>query len=349
MTKRHMASLVCAFVFLAWIAIDANAQASGKAAVQSHLAAAKAAAYEPGNDLTTLYDTVCAPALSDRGPREPDIQALAESRAPQTGPRSEWHTEPGKAFDNLFYIGSPFQSTWAVTTSEGIILIDSGYDYSAKELITDGLKKLHLDPTQIKYVVLTHVHGDRFYGARYLQDTYKARVIMSEADWNVMTKTNDPGELKPKKDMVATDGMKLTLGDNTLTLYITPGHTPGTLSTLVPLKDGNQRHLGYLLGGRGAEMSDYGVSYFPDMATAMRTWTASIKRFHNIAQKAGADTFLSIHPQHDKTFDKLTAVRFRKPGAPHPFVNKEFIENHTTVMTECMEAQLAWLKAGGVN
>src|SRR5207244_11352267 len=101
-------SLFYAVLCLASMAIDANAQASGKASVQSHLAAAKAAAYEPGNDLTQLYDTVCAPALSDRGPREPEIQAVAESRAPQTGPRSEWHTEPGKAFDNLFYIGSPF-------------------------------------------------------------------------------------------------------------------------------------------------------------------------------------------------------------------------------------------------
>ena len=146
--------------------------------------------------------------------------------------------------------------------------------------------------------------------------------------------------------MVPTDGMKLTLGDTTLTLYVTPGHTPGTLSTVVPLKDGNQRHLGYILGGRGAEMADYGVPYFPDMATAMRTWIASIKRFHDIEQKAGADVFLSIHPQHDKTFDKLTALRFRKPGAPHPFVSKEFIENHVTVMTECMEAQLAWLRNG---
>ena len=238
------------------------------------------------------------------------------------------------------------QSVWAVTTSDGIILIDSAYDYTVKELVTNGLKKLGLDPTQIKYVILHHAHNDRYFGSKYLQDTYKAHLIMSEADWNVIAKNTDPAELKPRKDMVATDGMKLTLGDTTLTLYITPGHTPGTLSTLVPLKDGNQRHLGFLLGGRGAEMSDYGVSYFPDMATAMRTWIASIKRFHDIAQKAGADTFLSIHPQHDKTFNKVIAVRFRKPGEPHPFVNKEYIDNHVTVMTECMEAQLAWLKGG---
>src|SRR5437879_3819530 len=273
MMKRYKASLFCAVLFLASIAIDANAQASGKASVQSHLAAAKAAAYEPGNDLTQLYDTVCAPALSDRGPREPEIQAVAESRAPQTGPRAEWRTPPGKAFDNLYYIGSPFQSTWAVTTSDGIILIDSGYDYSAKELITDGLKKLHLDPTQIKYVVLTHVHGDRFYGARYLQDTYKARVIMSEADWNVMTKTNDPSELKPKKDMVATDGMKLTLGDTTLTLYITPGHTPGTVSVLAPPKDGNERHVGAVWGGINPSLTRYGVRYYKNWEETFKTWS----------------------------------------------------------------------------
>src|SRR2546428_11500862 len=341
MTKRHMASLVCAFVFLAWIAIDANAQASGKAAVQSHPAAAKAAAYEPGNDLTTLYDTVCALALSDRGPREPDIQALAESRAPQTGPRSEWHTEPGKAFDNLYYIGSPFQSTWAVTTSEGIILIDSGYDYSAKELITDGLKKLHLDPTQIKYVVLTHVHGDRFYGAKYLQDTYHPHIIMSEADWNVMAKTNDPSELKSKKDMVATDGMKVTLGDTTLTLYITPGHTPGTVSVLVPLKDGNERHVGAVWGGINPDVGRYGVRYFPSMAETFKTWSSSATRFQNIAAKANADVYLTLHPFYDKALDKLHALNFRKPGGPHPFVSKDNLNRFLTIIRECTEAQLA--------
>jgi metallo-beta-lactamase class B len=146
--------------------------------------------------------------------------------------------------------------------------------------------------------------------------------------------------------MVATDGMKLTLGDTTLTLYITPGHTPGTLSTLVPLKDGSRRHLGYILGGRGATMEDYGVRYFSDMTTTIRTWIASIKRFHAIAEKAGADVFLSIHPQHDRTFDKLNALRFRRPGDPHPFVTKEAIRNHVTVMTECLEAQLVWQTRG---
>ena len=54
---------------------------------------------------------------------------------------------------------------------------------------------------------------------------------MSAADWDVIDRL---GGTKPTRDMVATDGQKLTLGDTTVTLYITPGHTPGTLSVLIP-------------------------------------------------------------------------------------------------------------------
>ena len=49
--------------------------------------------------------------------------------------------------------------------------------------------------------------------------------------------------------MVVTDGQKLTLGDTTLTLYLTPGHTEGTISTIVPVRDGGQRHVAAAWGG----------------------------------------------------------------------------------------------------
>src|SRR5947207_11957462 len=130
------------------------------------------------------------------------------------------------------------------------------------------------DPAQIKYVVLSHTHGDRYFGAKYLQETYKARVILSEADWTAMYKSNEPVELRPKKDMVATDGMKLTLGDTTLTLYLTPGHTPGTVSVLVPLKDGNERHVEAVWGGINHDVRRNGVQYFANMDGTFKSWQA---------------------------------------------------------------------------
>lgn len=342
--KRFWAHLLCGVLFFTLaIAIEAKAaeNAADSPAVQRHVAAAKAVAYEPGNDLTTLFDTVCAPALDPKGPKEPNIQQKNDTRPPSKGPRTEWKTQPYKVFDNLYYVGSPFQSTWAITTSAGIIIVDSGYDYSAPELITGGLKKLGLDPTQIKYVVLTHIHSDRIWGTPYLQQTYGAHVVMSQADWDADAKTNDPPELKPKKDMVATDGMKLTLGDTTLTLYMTPGHTPGTTSIIVPLKDGNQKHIGAIWGGINADMGRNGVQYFPSLADTFKTWIASAEKFQEIVKKENADTYITLHPFYDRAMDKMNALRFRKPGDPNPFVSKANLNHFLTIIKECTAAELA--------
>lgn len=324
----------------------ANAQGT-MAAAKIHIDKAKAAAYRPGFDLTTLYEWICLAALSDKGPQEPPLE-LPNRNIP---PRSDWYSEPSKVFDNLFWLGSygdnrrvpqiGGDSTWAVTTSAGIILIDSGYDYSVKVLVTDGLKKLGLDPTQIKYLIISHAHNDRFYGATYIQDTYHPHVIMSDADWKTLAQDNDPEELKPKKDMVATDGMKLTLGDTTLTLYITPGHTPGTISTLIPLKDGNDRHVGVIWGGVNPSLVRHGVRYYASWQESFKTWSASVTRFQGIAAAAGADTYLTLHPFYDNVLEKIHAIAYRRPGDPHPFVNKDNLNRYLTITKECTDAQLA--------
>ena len=227
---------------------------------------------------------------------------------------------------------------WAVTTSEGIILHDTAYDYMVEEQVDKGLRKLGLDPAQIKYVIVSHGHGDHYLGAKHLQQTYHPRIIMSEADWNFMAKDDTPPELKPERDMIATDGMKLTLGDTTLTLYITPGHTPGTISTLIPIKDGNQRHLASIWGGNAISARG-----FPNLTEAVKLYGASARRYRDIAVNAGADIYLSSHTVHDKTLDKLNALRFRGPADPHPFISKDAVQRHLTLVGECADAQLAWL------
>ena len=353
--RRDRAALFCALALSACGMLSVAGAQGPNAAAQVHLERAKAAAYRPGHSLMMLYENVCADALSAEGPVEPratdggqTAPPLANRRIP---PRSDWYSEPAKVFDNLYWLGShgdahriprlSGDSTWAVKTSAGIILIDTGQDFSAKELITEGLRKLGEDPAQIKYVILTHNHGDRYFGARYIQETYHPRVIMSDADWTAMAASNEPVELRPKKDMVATDGMKLTLGDTTLTLYLTPGHTPGTISVLVPLKDGNNRHVGAVWGGINPSVARYGVRYYRSLEEAFRTWSASAVRFQQIAAKAGADTYLTIHPSLDDAEEKIHALKYRKPGDPHPLVSRDNLNRFLTIIKECTDAQLA--------
>ena len=287
-----------------------------------------------------MFETLCEPAMSEEGPREPGLQvapSLADRRVP---PRVEWYAAPEKVFDNLYYVGSTRDSIWAVTTSEGIIVVDTGYDYSIEEL-TNGLKTFGLDPADIAYVLLSHAHGDRYFGAKFLQDTYGSRIIMSEADWDVMAKSNEPPEIKARKDIVATDGMQLTLGNMTLTLYLTPGHTPGTISTVLPgLREGNQRHVGVVWGGMNPSFERYGIQYYPSLAATFKAWSDSIWRFKDIAETAGADVYLAIHPHYDRTLDKLRALRYRRPGDPHPFISTDAVDRFLTIMGECTDAQL---------
>ena len=333
--------------FAGWNTPGASAQ-SAKA--QAHVAAARAAAYEPGQDFTDIFGLCAEPR-----PRAPVAPPAAErpvsGAAPAAArtPRSEWVMEPVKVFDNLYYVGTALggnSTAWAITTSEGIILINATWDYSAEELIVNGLKKVGLDPAQIKYVIPVVAKTQIFGGARMLQDRYKTRVLFSEADWNVMEKANFPADIKPKKDMVVTDGQKLALGDVTITLYVTPGNTPGTVSMLVsPLKDGNRKHVGAVFGGRSPFAAGDGVKYFQDEVEAMRVWGTQARRFKELAEKAGADVFLASHVNIDKTPDKVNAVKFRKPGGPHPLVSKPAVSRAQAVIYECMDAQLAWRRA----
>jgi metallo-beta-lactamase class B len=337
--KGPLAVTLLVLTLHCWTAADLAAQSS-----VSHVAAARAVAYKPGQDFTWVFSQNCTEVVPPQGrpKREP-------STAAKVPPRSQWYYgEPVKVFDNLYYVGTQLQSMWAITTSEGIILHDTAYNYMIKD-VEDGMKKVGLDPKQIKYVIVSHAHTDHYLGARYLQDTYHPHVIMSEADWKYMEKDfaekdKTPGAQMPIKDIVATDGMKLTLGDTTLTLYVTPGHTPGTISTLIPVKDGNQKHLASLWGGSGVGYEEM-VSAYPSYLESVKNYAASAKRYKEIVTRAGADVYLSSHTVHDKTLDKLNALRFRLRGDPHPFVSKDAVSRHLTLVAECAEAQVAWWAA----
>src|SRR5437773_12470153 len=101
--------------------------------------------------------------------------------------RNTWYAEPARVFDNLYFVGGKIHSSWALTTRKGIILIDTIYPYNPEELVVGGMKKLGLDPKSIKYVLVSHAHGDHIGGAEMLQSRYGARVVMGGPDWDQVT------------------------------------------------------------------------------------------------------------------------------------------------------------------
>src|SRR5207249_1288201 len=145
------------------------AQATNPA--NAHLRAAKTAA---GFDFLGTLARNCVLPQTAPG------RDVAPGPAPS---RDTWYTDPAKVFDNLYFVGTKIHSSWALTSSEGIILIDTLYDYNSEEAIVEGMKKLGLDPATVKYVIISHAHGDHVGGAKLMQDRFKSRIVMGGPDW----------------------------------------------------------------------------------------------------------------------------------------------------------------------
>jgi metallo-beta-lactamase class B len=292
--------------------------------IDDHLAAAKAAA---GFDFTGTLARVCI------APQTAPGRDVAPGPAPD---RSTWFTQPAKVFDNFYFVGTKFHSSWALTTSQGIILIDTLYEYASEDAIVGGLKKLGLDPASVKYVVISHAHGDHVGGAKLMQDRFHARIVMGAPDWESIEKSvNQYPNGKPKRDIVAADGQKITLGDSSVTLVLTPGHTPGTLSMIFQVKDGG-RPLTVAYSGGTAFNFQNDVPHFD-------TYINSQRKMAQAAAQANATILMSNHSEFDNAVTKINLMAARKSGEPHPFeIGRDAVARYFKVTDEC--AQAAQLK-----
>ena len=296
-----------------------------KPAAQVHFDAADKAA---GSDFTGALGAC-------DGARPPGLKRRTAGAPPAKPP--ETPVSAAKVFDNLYFFTAQSVAAWAVATPEGIILIDSlDNGDEIKSVVEPGLRKFGLDPAKIKYVVVTHGHGDHFGGSAYLARTYHARVMLSDLDWTLApTMLDKPSfDPPPPRDMVIKDGDKLTLGGETISLYITPGHTRGTVSVLIPVTDHGQKHVAALWGGAGFN--------FPHSPERFQTYADSIKHFAGPAAAAGADVPLSNHPVNDDAVRKSATMATRAAGQPNPFVmGKDGVQRYLTTFSECALAYKA--------
>ena len=250
--------------------------------------------------------------------------------------RETWYADPAKVFDNLYFVGGKVHSSWALTTSEGIILFDTIYPYNSETLIIDGLQRLGLNARDIKYVLISHAHADHIGGAQMLQERYGARVVMGAPDWRLVEMyPNRYKTMAPKRDIVATDGMRLTLGDTSVTIWETPGHTPGTLSYIFTVRD-NGRPVNVAYSGGTAfnfvnNTPDPGIQNF-------QTYINSQRHMADEAAATRATVLLSNHSEFDNAVNRNKMIAGRGNG-PHPYeIGAEWVQRYFQVMQDCARA-----------
>ena len=310
-------------VLLATIAV-ASAQTPSRT-IDTYLGQARVAA---GTDWAGTFLRLCIPPTA--GPQA-GRGGAARGRGPGGGTpvRETWYAEPAKVADNLYFLGTKVHSSWAIAGSEGIIVVDALFDYATKDEILDGLKKVGLDPRKVKYVILSHAHGDHDGGAKLLQDSIPdVRLIYGAEDWESVDKSENRAGGKPKHDMVGTDGLKVSVGDASVQIISMPGHTPGTLSYVFEVRD----------NGKPLRVAYVGGTAIPFNGTAAYYdgYIASSKKMAKAAADYGATVLLSNHTEFDNAYFKAHTAAHRKPGERNPFdVGTNGVARYFAVVQAC--------------
>src|SRR5687768_14495105 len=255
--------------------------------------------------------------------------------------------EPMKVFDNLYFIGQKAVTTWALTTSDGIVLIDAGYGERFDDTLVAGLTKVGLDPRRIRAAVIAHEHADHFGGARRLQQRFGTTIYMSRAAWDALepqsldAASGGPGaqpaaglpvspDAPPAREMVITDGQPVMFGDTFVIPVAIPGHTPGSMGFMFRVKDGARTHMAALFGGSILNPQ----RRFP--ASLFQEYLASIQHFAEATRRQRVEVELMNHPIMDGLFERLERLKTRKPGDAHPLVVGEAsYQRFLGVMAEC--------------
>ena len=247
----------------------------------------------------------------------------------------EWYAEPARIFDNLYFLGTRSLNSYAVTTSEGIVIIDPMFADNVDLAIVRGLEQLGLDPADITHVIVSHGHGDHYGGALQLQREYGAQVLLSAADWDLMLEGGG-GQPKPARDVVVEDGEAVTIGDTAFEFTLTPGHTAGTLSTIFPVREGDVSHMVAIWGGTSMR----------ENLAVYQEYAASARKFEEAVREAEVDVILSNHGRYDNAHRKMLTLADpdREEGDPHPFViGPQAAANYLEVAWECAAAALVRL------
>jgi metallo-beta-lactamase class B len=128
------------------------------------------------------------------------------------------------------------------------------------------------------------------------------------------------------------EGGKLTLGGETLTAHITPGHTHGTLTPTFDVTSGGKKHRVLLWGGTAFN--------FGDDLSRLDTYIEATERMAKLAEAEGIDVMLSNHAGYDGSLSKLEKMRAQGSMEPNPFViGTPAVARGLRAMGECAKAQ----------
>ena len=174
--------------------------------------------------------------------------------------------------------------------------------YHLDKTLTAQLAEIGLKTSDVTYVALSHTHGDHIGNVRLFPDS---TVLMQQAEYSWISSPDGPNDnvnelkalarklLGTPKHLQLLDGDTDVFGDGSVTLVSTPGHTPGSQSLLVHL-----RNSGFImLSGDVVHLEEnFEKNIVPSLNTDKAASIASMDKVRRIMATYQAKLFIN----HDK-------------------------------------------------
>lgn len=244
------------------------------------------------------------------------LVSSAQDLAPLPFNDPEWSKpyEPFRIAGNLYYVGTYDLACYLIATPEGHVLINTGLAESA-QMIRKSVEALGFKFTDIKTLLTTQAHYDHVAGLAEIKKVTGAKMMVHEADAQVL---GDGGSsdfifggkgstfAAVKADRLLHDGDTVKIGATKLLVLHHPGHTKGSTSFLVDVKD-ESRTWKVLIANIPSILSQtriYGMPAYPNVGKDYQYTLQAMKKLQ-------FDLWVASHASQFGMHDK------RKPGDPY--------------------------------
>jgi acetyl esterase/lipase len=265
--------------------------------------------------------------------------ALAVAVAGQ-GP-ADWH-EPfpaHKVIGNVYYVGTKDLATYLITTPEGHILINSGFDRTVP-LIQRSVESLGFKMSDVKVLLASHAHSDHVAGHARLQKLTGARVFVMRGDDGVIASGGKGQYLYAadrwdpcKVDRVLKDRDEVKLGGVTLVARLTPGHTRGCTTWTWKVEEGGKKYDVVVIGSPNVNPGFQLVNNkdYPEIAD-------DFARTFEVLKGLPCDVFLGAHGGYYGMVERHALLG---KGKANPFVNPEGYKQYVALKERAFRKTLA--------